>query len=392
MGRKEPFPYLSMESREKRLLEVEAKRREIIDEGERGQGIFTTWYALPSDPGYKDEVPLGHLLFTASLSRKYDDIFYLYALETYDWEAHHKAYEQAKLEARHDENIDIDRRSLELLKAGVEITPFFARQKVRKDRIGTTPLIEVVGVVDVYNFDSDGVVRAINMFLDLGETDYQGEPLVHRASEGFIRMLEEELSEGEGRLVIATRETLEAVKRLKAGPGLRMSLADFRQRLLEVFPAYKEQLLKKYADEKKILENGGIGPDLFKRKSIVLDLDFPRKLGALQKLDFTFEELDGCLNCLTVLALGGIVRREWENANPDNQNHYREHENPDDHSLQNQGTDDLKGFKSFCVRFAPEPEKRIICLYSVEKGILRLASIGEHNYVYRRVEPGSLKG
>jgi len=183
-------------SRKKRLLEVDEKRREIMAQGARGQGLFTTWYYLPSDPGYSEKVPLTHLLFTASLSRKHDDVFYLYNLQTYDGAAYDAALEQAELEYAVKMNPGnaekLDRRAIELLKAGVEITPFFLLGGRRNDRA----LVEVVGVVDVYSFDSDGVARAINMFLDLGETDYEGEKLVHRASEGFLRILEEEL-EGE---------------------------------------------------------------------------------------------------------------------------------------------------------------------------------------------------
>ena len=51
-------------------------------------------------------------------------------------------------------------------------------------------MIEVIGVVDAYSFDSDGIAKAINMFLDGGEVEYRGEPLVYRASEGFLRWLE----------------------------------------------------------------------------------------------------------------------------------------------------------------------------------------------------------
>jgi hypothetical protein len=61
-------------SRKKRLLEVDEERRKIMAQGAKGQGLFTTWYALLSDLGYSDEVPLTHLLFTASLSSKHDDV------------------------------------------------------------------------------------------------------------------------------------------------------------------------------------------------------------------------------------------------------------------------------------------------------------------------------
>jgi len=182
-------------SREERLLEVDEERGKIIAEGERGQGLFTSSYALPSDPDYSDEVPLTHLYFTASLSRKHDDVFYLYALKTYDGAADDTALEQADLEyavkmnpGNHEKRA---RRAIELLKAGVEITPYF----LLRERKSGSALVEVVGVVDVYNFDSDGVARAINMFLDLGETDYVGEKLVHRASEGYLEYLERNLEE-----------------------------------------------------------------------------------------------------------------------------------------------------------------------------------------------------
>jgi len=185
-------------SREKRLLEVDEERKKIMAEGERGQGLFTTWYALPSDPDYSDEVPLTHLLFTASLSRKRDDVFYLYSLHTYDGAAYDAALEQAELECGLEMTPGnygkLAGRVLELLKEGVEITPRFVLGKRKSD----TAMIEVVGVVDVYNFDSDGVARAINMFLDLGETDCEGEKLVHRASEGFLRIIEEELEGAPG--------------------------------------------------------------------------------------------------------------------------------------------------------------------------------------------------
>ena len=176
--------------REECLLEVQEKRQKIIAAGERGRGLFTTWYSLPNDPGYSEADPLYHLLFTASLSRKYDDIYYLYSLDTYDGEAWHIALEQAKLE--YNKEIDIYERSIELLKEGVTITPYFVPQKSK------LALVEIVGVVDVYSFDSDGIAKAINMFLDGGEVEYIGEPLIHKATEGFLNFLEreEELEEG----------------------------------------------------------------------------------------------------------------------------------------------------------------------------------------------------
>jgi hypothetical protein len=208
--------------REKRLQEVEAKRQEIIAEGERGKGLFTTWYSLPNDPGYDCENanPLHHLLFTASLSRKYDDVFYLYQLDTYDGNAYDIALKQAEtkyglsdaagLEALRKAGSDAARRealelyksasdaanrkALELLRAGVEITPFFVLNDRMRKKDGSA-LIEVGGVVDVYSFDSDGIAKAINMFLDGGEVEYEGEPFVHRPSEGFLQMLEADLRE-----------------------------------------------------------------------------------------------------------------------------------------------------------------------------------------------------
>jgi hypothetical protein len=193
--KKKETPKLS--AMEKRLLEVEAKRQEIIAEGERGRGLFTTWYSLPNDPGYSCENanPLHHLLFTASLSRKHDDTFYLYRLQTYDGEAYDTALEQASSElgcSWHDD--EVNKRAVELLKEGVEITPFFSLNDRRRKKDGSA-LIEVIGVVDVYSFDSDGIAKAINMFLDGGEVEYEGEPLVHRPSEGFLQMLEAELRE-----------------------------------------------------------------------------------------------------------------------------------------------------------------------------------------------------
>ena len=185
--------------REKRLLEVEAKRQEIIAEGERGLGLFTTRYSLPSDPDYSGVVPLFHLLFTASLSRKYDDTFYLYRLDTYDGEAYDTAREQAEREGKHSD--DADRRAIELLKEGVEITPHFKLNARRRKKDGSA-LIEVIGVVDVYCFSNEGVAKAINMFLDGGEVDYNGEPLVHKASKGFLIMLEKHLA-GEGESLLS---------------------------------------------------------------------------------------------------------------------------------------------------------------------------------------------
>ncbi|MCL1986186.1 MAG: hypothetical protein FWG59_07045 [Betaproteobacteria bacterium] len=178
------------DKREKRLLEVEAKRKEILAEGERGRGLFTTRYSLPSDHRYSGVVPLFHLMFTVSLSRKYDDTFYLYRLDTYDGEAYDNARGQAKCEGSTSDAAD--RRAIELLKEGVEITPCFTVCA----RKGGKALVEVVGTVDVYCFSSDGVAKAIAMFLDNGEVNYKGAPFVHKASKGFLLMLEKEIEAG----------------------------------------------------------------------------------------------------------------------------------------------------------------------------------------------------
>ena len=182
--------------REKRLLEVEAMRQEIIAEGERGLGLFTTWYSLPSDPGYSGVVPLFHLLFTASLSRKHDDTFYLYQLDTYDGEAYDIARERAQTERENGSGEELDRRAIEILKEGVEIIPCFSINDRQRNKNGAA-LIEVIGTVDVYCFSNFGVAKAINMFLDMGEGEYKGEPLVHRASDGFLLMLEKEIEAGD---------------------------------------------------------------------------------------------------------------------------------------------------------------------------------------------------
>jgi hypothetical protein len=170
--------------RTKRLLQVEKERRKIIAESESGQGLFTSCYSLPDDLGYKGPEPLYYLEFTASLSRKFDDIFYLYRLKTYDGEAQVKIMQQ--IERGYYKNEEEHKRMLDMLKAGVEITPYFF---MRGSKDGGA-CIEVVGVVDVYSFDCDGIAKAINMFLDGGEVESIGEPLIHKASKGFLKWLE----------------------------------------------------------------------------------------------------------------------------------------------------------------------------------------------------------
>ena len=85
------------QTRKYRLQEVEEKRQEILSD-ERGKGIFSTWCKLPEEEDFTDPRPMSDILFTISLSRKYDDVYYLYMLENYDRNAYAIALDIAEKE------------------------------------------------------------------------------------------------------------------------------------------------------------------------------------------------------------------------------------------------------------------------------------------------------
>ena len=45
------------------------------------------------------------------------------------------------------------------------------------------------GVVDVKEFTADGTIEAINKFLDLGEIEWEGEPIIHVVSEYYLNQI-----------------------------------------------------------------------------------------------------------------------------------------------------------------------------------------------------------
>ena len=160
---------------------------------------------------------MGDILFTISLSRKYDDIYYLYMMDTFDSNAYNIACKKAKEELNgskqnyhssidlfetdsegfckeieltpeqekeneaHDEwEKMVEERAKEIARAGVEITPYFHLNK------SSSAGIEVRAVVDVKEFTADGTIQAINKFLDMGEIAWEGEPIVHIVSEDYL--------------------------------------------------------------------------------------------------------------------------------------------------------------------------------------------------------------
>ena len=202
--------------REERLAEVEGKKQEIFED-ERGKGIFSTWFCLPEEAEYDGWRPMGAIWFTISLSKKYDDVYYLYMMDTYDNYALGIARSQAEEELKNDKpnyhsSIDlfetdsegfckdieltpeqekeneayheweknVEERTKEIARAGVEITPYFYLNK------NSSAGIEVRAVVDVKEFTADGTIQAINKFLDMGEITWEGEPIVHVVSEDYL--------------------------------------------------------------------------------------------------------------------------------------------------------------------------------------------------------------
>ena len=203
-------------SRTSRLAEVEEKRQEILGD-KRGKGIFATWCTLPEQEDYGGWRPMGNIIFTVSLSRKYDDIYYLYHLDTFDSHAYDIAHEKAEEELggsrpqyhpsfdlletdsegyckeialtreqeKENEAYDewtkrVEGRAEEIARAGVEITPYFYLNR------DSSAGIEVIGVVDVKEFTADGTIQAITTFLDLGEIAWEGEPIAHVVSEEYL--------------------------------------------------------------------------------------------------------------------------------------------------------------------------------------------------------------
>ena len=206
------------QSREYRLQKIEEKRQEILSD-ERGKGIFSTWCQLPEEEDFTDPRPMSDIYFTISLSRKYDDVYYLYMLDNYDSYAYLIAHGIAEKELdgerprRKNKEDDfesmfhwngnkgvfapteaqmerlklfevwsdkVDKRAAEIARNGIEITPYFLLNK------NSCAGIEVIGVVDVKEFTADGTIEAINKFLDAGETEFEGEPILHIVSEEFL--------------------------------------------------------------------------------------------------------------------------------------------------------------------------------------------------------------
>ena len=195
--------------REYRLAEVAKKRQEIMDD-ERGKGIFSTWCVLPEEEGYDGWRPMGDIAFTISLSRKHDDVYYLYRLKNYHDHALSIAWDTAEEELENEmpelpvkvrENFfkkiltpetyewhkvfetwknKVEKRAAEIARKGIEIRPFFHLYK------DSSAGIEVVGSVDVEEFTAAGTIEAINKFLDLGEIEWEGEPVIHFVSEDYL--------------------------------------------------------------------------------------------------------------------------------------------------------------------------------------------------------------
>jgi len=168
-------------------------------------------------------------------------------------------------------------------------------------------------------------------------------------------------------LLVPTKETLGAIKRLNAGQGVEMSLNDFTRQLIKIFPQAKEELLKNLALDKQISEmTGAAMPSSGDRHTVIQDARFERKLTLLQKLSLTPAEIATYDRCVRVLALGGTLKSRFH-----------------DHPLDKKGTQDLRGFRSFLIRKHPDYKKRVICLYLRKSGILRLANVGKRDAVYR---------
>jgi hypothetical protein len=193
-----------------------------------------------------------------------------------------------------------------------------------------------------------------------------------REAKALIRKL------SNNQMIIPAKASLAAIKRLNSGSGVRISLAEFRRQLIEIFPAYENQLLEKYADQDKLLETIGAPLNWFKEKQMIHDWlekhqmihdkKYPQKLKLLKKIGISFDEIACYYNCIDALSMDGLLRRKkpWQ-----------------DTPLTKKGTRDLRYFRSFCVRYHDDYKKRIICLYSIKDDILRLANIGKHDSVYK---------
>jgi hypothetical protein len=195
--------YREARLREARLQKEKKKRQDIL--GKYGvKGVFHSWCVLPEKEYYEGIRPMTNILFTVSLSRKYDDIYYLYYMDTCDGHAYEIARNMANKELQSSEpkyylpkNLTpaqekqnkiyyewegrVRERAQEIARTGVEIAPFF---NINKN--GSSAEVGVGGVVDVKEFTADGIMTAINMFLDLGEIEWKGEPIVHIVSEEVL--------------------------------------------------------------------------------------------------------------------------------------------------------------------------------------------------------------
>jgi len=172
-----------------------------------------------------------------------------------------------------------------------------------------------------------------------------------------------------------------AIKRLKAGQGAELTLEEHLMELADIFPEYKHITLN-YVEEIKDIEGqlsemrGSPSMILLPRK-IIRDKLYPGKLKLVKKHCHLMEKEYALYEELTgLLAVGGDIPKSGkrDGFNPKELN---------DHSLKKNGTKDLRDFRSFCLRYHENYKKRIICLYSIKGGKLRLANIGLHDLVYK---------
>jgi hypothetical protein len=181
-------------------------------------------------------------------------------------------------------------------------------------------------------------------------------------------------------LLVPSRATLAAIKRINAGQGVILTVEEHLMNLAGIFPEHRDMILDYIEIQKrntaKLTETTGSPSVSALAIKIRMDKAYLSKLCRLKKYhDLTETELGWYVCNTTVIALGGRPRAQFK-----------------DQPLANKGVPDLRGYRSFMVRKDPRNSRPIICLYTISKGpgvysilndmVLTLCDIGAHDKVY----------
>jgi len=208
-------------------------------------------------------------------------------------------------------------------------------------------------------------------------------------AETIIRELDKKKATGKNSLTPGW-PTFAALRRLKAGKGVRRTLEDHLKKMADIAPECREVVFRclerirdiwaqvtAMRDETEINERTANRCPL--DREIVEDKVYQSKLRvAVKRLHLTAIEIEYYAFNLAVIMLGGLPRRRFR-----------------DHSLDRKGSKDLKGYRSFMLRDDPlykkhrDPakSKAIICLYTsnaaMMEGELNLCGLGRQDKIFK---------